>query len=180
MPSMRAKRPPTTPPMMGPLLDDGELVDTAATPLVDGGVVVELECSVLFAAAEYVFEDTDVVEEEVFETVAESFVELEVGIVTVLVFIIVLVLELEVVDDVELAALVKCNKLTLSSKQIPEVQGSLAQQPRKFPAEQTYHCFDPEQLVSSRGPNASILRAGPSRREDSCEHGQRAEQYDGM
>jgi hypothetical protein len=158
-------------------------VDAAATPPVAVVVVVELECSVLLAAAEEVSEDTDVVvEAEVFETVVEDVVELAVGIVTVLVFIIVLVLELEVVDDAELAALVKCNRLTLSSKQIPEVQGSLAQQPRKFPAEQTYHCFDPEQLVSSRGANASrsMLRAGPSRGEYSFEHGQRAERYNGM
>jgi hypothetical protein len=157
-------------------------VEAAATPLVAVTVVVELECSVLLAAATEVSEDADVVVEgEIFETVVEGFVEFVVGIVTVLVSIIVLVLELEVVDDVELAAPVKCNKFTLSSKQIPDVQGSLAQQPRKFPAEQTYHCFDPEQLVSSRGANASrsMLRAGPSRRECSCEHGQRAERYDG-
>lgn len=156
-------------------------MDAAATPLVDEGVVVEREDSVLLAAAEDVSEDTGVVaEKELFETVVEGTVELAVGIVTVLVFIIVLVLGLEVDDDVELAALVKYNMLTLSSKQTPEVQGSLAQQPRKFPAEQTYHCFDPEQLVSSRGANASILKAGPSRREYSCEHDQRAERYDDM
>lgn len=142
---------------------------------------MEREDSVLLAAGEDVSEDTGVVaEKELFETVVEGTVELVVGIVTVLVFIIVLVLGLEVDDDVELAALVKYNMLTLSSEQTPEVQGSLAQQPRKFPAEQTYHCFDPEQLVSSRGANASILKADPSRREYSCEHDQCAERYNGM
>jgi hypothetical protein len=146
-------------------------VGAAATPLVDG-VVVKREDSVLSArdAADEVSEDIDVpIEEEVLETVVECIIEL-VDIVIVLVFIIVLVLELEVLDDVELATLVKYNKRTLSSKQIPEVQGSLAQQPRKFPAEQTYHCFDPSQFVSSRRSSASILRADPSRKEYSCEH----------
>lgn len=140
------------------------LVDaTAAAEDEAIAVEVAVEDSVLAVAvdAEASLEDTDV-EEEVCEAVVEGIAET----MLVLILVVVLVLLLDVVDEVELAALVKCNRLTLSSKQTPEEQGSLAQQPRKFPAEQTYHCFDPSQVVSSRRANVSFIlkKAGPSSR----------------
>lgn len=74
-------------------------------------------------------EDTDaVVEKDVYETVV-SVVE-DTGEM-------MLVLRLEVFDVVELVGPDIPNESKVSSGQTPEVQGSLAQQPRKFPTEQT-------------------------------------------
>jgi hypothetical protein len=134
----------------------------AAAATVDVVVTVEVafEDSVLAEAtgAELSTEDTEVVKEEVCELAVEDIVEIVLVLELVVVLVLVLVLLLEVEDEVELAALVKCKRLTLSSKQIPEEQGSLAQQPRKSPAEQTYHCCDFPQIVSSRRPSGSILK----------------------
>lgn len=126
------------------------LVDATAVAVVVGEeVVVELEDSVLVPT---------VVEEGVSEeVVCETGVK---GTVDVLVRKIVLVLEVS--DAAELVALDTDNQLKPLSRQIPEVQGSVAQQPRKLPAEQTYHCFGPSHVVESRRFNASILKVGPA------------------
>ena len=124
--------------------------DTAAAPEdVAVVVVLELEDSVpvVPVVVERSPEDTDVVvEEDVCETIVEGTGEM----VLVLVLVVVLVLRLVVFDVVEPVGPDIRNEPKLSSEQIPEVQGSLAQHPRKFPAEQTYHCFEPSQVVLSR------------------------------
>jgi hypothetical protein len=96
--------------------------------------VLELEGSVPVApvVVGILPEDTDaVVEKDVYETVVSvvSVVE-DTGEM-------VLVLRLEVFDVVELVGPDIPNESKVSSGQTPEVQGSLAQQPRKFPTEQT-------------------------------------------
>lgn len=147
--------PAIAPPMMGPLLDDVVPVDAAAVAVVvDEEVALELEDSGLVATVvvEVSEETTFVVDEVVCEVVS--------GTVYVLVRKTVLVLW--GLDVVELDVLDNDNQLMPSSRQIPDVQGSVAQQPRKFPAEQTYHCFEPSHVVESRTTNAFILDVGPA------------------
>ena len=148
--------PAIAPPMMGPLLDDVVPVDaTAVAVVVDEEVVLELEDSGLVATVvEEVSEETALV---VGEVVCDAEVT---GTVDVLVRKTVLVLWGP--DVAELDVLDNDNQFKPSSRQIPEVQGSVAQQPRKFPAEQTYHCFEPSHLVESRATNASILVVSPA------------------
>lgn len=144
--------PAIAPPMMGPLLDDVVPVDgTAVAVVVDEEDVLEFEDSVLVVT---VSEDTGFVVDEV---VCEAEVT---GTVVVLVRKPVLVLN--GADVVELDVLDSDNQFKPSSRQIPEVQGSAAQQPRKFPAEQTYHCFEPSHVVESRPINASMLKVSPA------------------
>jgi hypothetical protein len=120
---------------MGPLLDDVVLVDaTAVAAVVEEDVVLELEDSGLVASV--VEEVSEVTAFVVDEVVCEAEAG---GTVDVLVCKTVLVLWGP--DVVELDVLDNDNQLKPSSRQIPDVQGSVAQQPRKFPAEQTYHCF---------------------------------------
>lgn len=142
--------------MMGPLLDDVVPVDaTAVAVVVDEEVVLELEDSGLAATVvEEVSEETAFVVDEV---VCDAEVT---GTVYVLVRKTVLVLWGP--DVAELDVLDNDNQFKPSSRQIPEVQGSAAQQPRKFPAEQTYHCFEPSHVVESRATNASILEVSPA------------------
>ena len=151
MNSINATMPAIAPPMMGPLLDDVVPVDgTAVALVVDEEVVLEFEDSVLVVTVvEEVSEETGFVADEV---VCEAEVT---GAVDVLVCKTVLVLN--GADVGELDVLDSDNQFKPSSRQIPKVQGSVAQQPRKFPAEQTYHCFEPSHVVESRPINASML-----------------------
>lgn len=147
--------PAIAPPMMCPLLDDVVPVDaTAVVAAVDEEVVLGLEDSGLVAS---------VVKEvsEVTAFVIDGVVcEAEVRTVDVLVCKTVLVLWGP--DIAELDVLDNDNQFKPSSRQMPDVQGSVAQQPRKFPAEQTYHCFEPSHVVESRATNASILEVSPA------------------
>ncbi|KAJ5153027.1 uncharacterized protein N7482_009505 [Penicillium canariense] len=126
--------------MIAPLLPGLEPVDGAAvTLLMEGVVEIELGSFVLVATSvvETGVEASDVVDDErVFEVVVE------------LVLDDVDAEEVDVLDD----------ELELASGQIPDVQGSLEQHPRKLPAEQTYHSCDPSQLVDKRRANASISK----------------------
>ena len=132
--------PAIAPPMMGPLLDDVVPVD--ATAAVDEEVVLGLENSGLVASV--VEEVSEVTAFVVDGVVCEAEVR---GTVDVLVCKTVLVLWGP--DVAELDVLDNDNQFKPSSRQIPDVQGSVAQQPRKFPAEQTYHCFEPSHVVES-------------------------------
>lgn len=63
-------------------------------------------------------------------------------------------------EEDELAALAYDAEFESSSGHIPVVQGSLEQHPiNPPPAEQTYHSFEPVQLVDTRRDRTSIIRA---------------------
>ena len=168
-----AARPPRTPPMIAPRLEDDVLGRLAvvvgeAAPLdvarttekVVGLMVSSVEVSLVAEGSEVatgvldrdaevaaVVGSSDIVTASVNVVMEEVVIVLGVTSGSRLIAIAVVSFKSEKVVIVPVAS--------SSSGQTPVVHGSLEQHPRKPPIVQTYHCLPPVQTLASRGKRAS-------------------------